>query len=76
MISDEEVQRLRFTMESVEYLDRVQDHIWQVLRERAMAKVLKEGRNVVTKDDLRACLDETILHEMREEVETARVAGR
>jgi histone H3/H4 len=76
MLGQEKEQGLRFTMESVEYLDRVRDHIWEVLRDRAMSRVLNEGRRVVTADDIRACLHETFLHEMQEEVQTARVADR
>jgi hypothetical protein len=76
MLGMQKERDLRFSLESVEYLDRIRDHIWEVLRERAMTRVLNEGRNVVTIDDIRACLVEKFLDEMRAEVETGHVAGR
>ena len=67
----DKVRDLRFSMESIQYLDSVKRRTGEVLRSRAVAKAIGEGRALVTGEDMRACLDEALRTIQLEEADTA-----
>jgi len=49
---------MRFSSDSIELIERVEDVTSQRLSELAMKRAAAEGRDIVTKEDVRECVRE------------------
>lgn len=54
------VSDLRYTPDSLEFRDHLQELIWAKLRELAIKKVKEQKRSVVTEEDVKACVPEAV----------------
>lgn len=66
---------ISFTWGASDLMDRFTDDLWQALVDRSTQKVRRDGRGLITEDDLRSCLREALDEVAARGLEATHVGG-
>ena len=70
-----EMTSLSYTWASADLINRIKDDLWKVLREKAAEKVRRDGRDLVTEEDVKSCLRDAFGEIQAREIGAMHVIG-